>query len=105
MTQLTSMERTLLTLQGKETDRVPVCTLTVGVARKMTGAGFPAFLQDSDIAAEGMIYANKLVGDDIILCFTDLSVEADDFGQEIIYPENTTAHPNYDNQLIKEPGD
>lgn len=105
MTELTSMERTLLTLQGKETDRVPVCTLTVGVARKMTGAGFPAFSKDSSVAAEGMIYANQLVGDDIILCFTDLSVEAADFGQEIIYPENTTAHPNYDNQLIREPGD
>ena len=105
MAELTSMERVLLTLQGKETDRVPVCCLTVGVARQMTGAGFPAFSTDSKLAAEAMIYANRLIGDDIFLCFTDLSVEAADFGQEIIYPKNTTAHPNYDNLLIKEPSD
>ena len=105
MADMTSMERVLLTLQGKETDRVPVCCLTIGVARQMTGAGFPAFSTDSETAAEGMIYANRLIGDDIFLCFTDLSVEAADFGQEIIYPDNTTAHPNYDNPLIKEVSD
>ena len=83
------MERVLLTLKGEATDRVPVCSLAVGVARQMTGAGFPDFSTNSEVAAEAMIYANRIVGDDIFLCFTDLSVEAADFGQEIVYPQNT----------------
>ncbi len=105
MSQLSSIERVLLTLKGEETDRVPVCCLTVGVARRMTGASFPAFSTDSDVAAEAMLYANRIIGDDIFLCFTDLSVEAADFGQKIIYPENTTAHPDYDTPLIRGPQD
>ncbi len=105
MEQMSSMERVLATIHGEETDRVPVCSLTVGVTRKVIGCSFPEFSISSDAAAEAMILANKLVGDDIILSFTDLSVEAADFGQEMIYPDMTTAHPNYDNLLIKEPAD
>lgn len=105
MNQLTSMERVLLTLKGEETDRVPVCSLAVGVTRSMMGIGFPQFSTDSQAAAESMILANRLVGDDVILCFTDLSVEAADFGQAIIYPEHSTAHPDYENALISKPED
>lgn len=105
MDQLTSMERVLMTLKGEETDRVPVCSLAVGVSRKMTGTGFPDFSIRSDAAAESMILANQLVGDDVILCFTDLSVEAADFGQSIIYPDHSTAHPDYDQPLIRCPDD
>jgi uroporphyrinogen decarboxylase len=84
---------------------VPVCTLTVGVTRTVTGCSFPEFSCSSEKAAEAMLLTNRLVDDDIILCFTDLSVEASDFGQEIIYPVSTTAHPNYENLLIKTPDD
>jgi len=105
MEAMSSMERVLATLQGKETDRVPVCTLTVGVTRNVSGCSFPDFSRNSERAAEAMVLTNQLVGDDVILCFTDLSVEAADFGQEIIYPAKSTAHPNYDNLLIKEPAD
>jgi uroporphyrinogen decarboxylase len=105
MDQLTSMERVLLTLKGEQTDRVPVCTLAIGVVRQVSGVGFPAFSTSSELAAEAMICANRMVGDDIFLCFTDLSVEAADFGQEILYPSNSTAHPNYENLLIGEPAD
>jgi len=105
MNQMTSMERVLATIKGEETDRIPVCSLTVGVTRHTIGCGFPEFSRNSEIAAQAMITTNKLVGDDIILCFTDLSVEAADFGQEMIYPKHTTAHPDYNNPLIKEPSD
>lgn len=99
------MERVLATIQGKETDRVPVCSLAVGVTRNVSGCSYPEFSRNSDKAAEAMILTNKLVGDDIILCFTDLSVEAADFGQSMIYPENNTAHPDYDNPLVSELAD
>lgn len=105
MPELTSMERVVLTLKGEPTDRVPVCCLTVGVARQLTGASFPDFSMNSEVAAEAMLYANRIVGDDIFLCFTDLSVEAADFGQEVVYPADTTAHPNYEKPLLKETQD
>lgn len=105
MSQMTSMERVLSTIQGKETDRVPVCSLTVGVTRHTIGCSFPEFSRNSELAAQAMITTNKLVGDDIILSFTDLSVEAADFGQAMIYPKHSTAHPDYANLLIKEPAD
>jgi uroporphyrinogen decarboxylase len=105
MAELTSMERVVLTLKGEPTDRVPVCSLAIGVTRQLTGVGFPEFSMNSELAAEAMRYANRIVGDDVFLCFTDLSVEAADFGQEIVYPTGTTAHPNYDKPLIREVDD
>ncbi len=105
MAELTSMERVVLTLKGEPTDRVPVCSLAIGVTRQLTGTGFPEFSMNSELAAEAMRFANRIVGDDIFLCFTDLSVEAADFGQEVMYPAGTTAHPNYENPLIREVDD
>ncbi len=98
---LKPLERVVLTLEGKETDRVPVCTLSVGCARLALGISFPDFSTNGELAAEALIYANRLTGEDIIFSFIDLSVEAADFGQEMVYPPNTTAHPNYHNPLIK----
>lgn len=105
MAELTSMERVVLALKGEPTDRVPVCSLAIGVTRQITGAAFPEFSMNSELAAEAMRYANRIVGDDIFLCFTDLSVEAADFGQEVIFPANTTAHPNYEKPLIRSADD
>ena len=102
MEELRSMERVLLTLKGEETDRVPVYTLAIGATRQVTGVSFPDFSMNSELAADAMIYANRIIGDDILLAFIDLSVEAGDFGQELIYPQNTTAHPNYDKPLIRD---
>lgn len=105
MSKMSSMERVVATLKGEETDRIPVCCLTVGVTRHTIGCSYPAFSRDSEIAAQAILMTNRLVRDDIILCFTDLSVEAADFGQTVIYPEHSTAHPDYNNPLIKEAGD
>ncbi len=98
---LKPIERVVLTLEGKETDRVPVCTLSVGCTRLLTGISFKDFSLNGELAAEALILANQTIGDDIIFSFIDLSVEAADFGQEIIYPLNLTAHPNYNKPLIK----
>ena len=98
---LKPIERVLLTLEGKETDRVPVCSLGAGCTRLTTGISFQQFSTDAHLAADALIAANRLVGDDIIFPFVDLSVEAADFGQKVIYPANTTAHPDYEDLLIK----
>ena len=99
--KLKPMERVLLTFKGKEADRVPVCSIVAGCARLITGISFREFSTKADLSASALIAANQLVGDDIIFPFVDLSVEAADFGQKIVYPENTTAYPDYENLLIK----
>ena len=99
--KLTSMERVLLTIEGKDTDRVPVCSISAGCTRLTTGISFKKFSTNAELAARALLTTNKLISDDIIFSFIDLSVEAADFGQEVIYPSNTTACPKYDNPLIK----
>jgi len=89
-------------LKGEETDRVPVYSRPIGATRQLVGSGFPEFSQNSELAAYALIHSNRIVGDEIFLVFIDLSVEVADFGQEILYPENITAHPNYDNPRIKD---
>ena len=44
--------------------------------------------------------AQELIGFDGFLTLVDLSVEAEDFGQEVIFPERSTAFPNFDNPFI-----
>lgn len=99
--KLKPIERVVLTLQGKETDRVPVCSIGAGCTRLTTGISFQEFSTRADLAAEALMAANRLVGDDIIFPFVDLSVEAADFGQKIVYPADTTAYPDYEDPLIK----
>ncbi len=43
-----------------------------------------------------------MIGGDVLLLGLDLTVEASDFGQATIYPENSTAHPDYSNPLIRD---
>jgi len=102
---LSSFERVLTALFHKEPDRVPVATLVCSAARHVTGVSFPEFSQDADKAAEALLASHELIGGDLIVLLLDLSVEAADFGQRMIYPENSTARPDYDNPRIKDPDD
>ena len=99
--KLKPMERVLLALTGKETDRVPVCSIGAGCTRLVTGISYREFATRADLSASALMAANQLVGDDIIFPFVDLSVEAADFGQKVVYPAKTTAQPDYEDLLIK----
>jgi len=61
--------------------------------------------QDGEIMAKSMLQAHDLIGFDGILGLVDLSVEAADFGQKMVYPVEDTAHPDYDDPFIKTPDD
>lgn len=95
------IERVTTTLRHQEPDRVPVYPLLNGVSRSLIGASYQQWATDADVAAEAYIRVTEELGLDVICTLTDLSVEAADFGQEIIYPENEAAHPDYNNRLIK----
>jgi uroporphyrinogen decarboxylase len=98
---MNSLERVSLILQHKEADHVPVYPILNSVSRKATGITYAEFSQDPKKCAEAIIKATEEIGADVITTLVDLSVEAADWGQEVIYHDNSAANPNLDNRLIK----
>ncbi|MBU0992413.1 MAG: uroporphyrinogen decarboxylase family protein [Proteobacteria bacterium] len=105
ISRLTSLERVLTTIRHKEPDRVPVAPLANAVARRIIGVSFPEYSTIAEKAADVFTASVDFVGADLIVTLLDLSVEAADFGQEIVYPEQSTAQPNYLNPLIRDVDD
>lgn len=99
--QMTSLERVVAALTHKEADRVPAAPLVCGASRRVYGVTYDEWAQDAEIAAKSMIMAQKLIGFDAICTLVDLSVEAADFGQAMVYPIEDTPHPVYRDPLIK----
>ncbi len=102
---MTGLERIGTALQHKEADRVPAGPLVCGAARRVYGVTYAEWAQDGEIQGKSMVQAVELIGVDGCLQLVDLSVEAADFGQEMVFPEENTPHPNYDNTFIKSPDD
>ena len=103
--RLSCVERVLTAIQHKEPDRVPVTPLLNSAARQITGVSFPEYSLDADKTAEVFTAGFEFVGGDLVILLLDLSVEAADFGQKIIYPENSTARPDYSNPFVKDVAD
>lgn len=102
---MTPLERVGTVLQGGIPDRVPAAPLVCGASRRVYGVTYAEWAQDGELAAKCMLQAQELIGFDGILTLVDLSVEAADFGQEMVFPVENTPHPNYDNSWIKTPDD
>ena len=102
---MTSLERVAAALQHKEADRVPAAPLVCGAARRVYGVTYAEWAQDGELAAKCMLQAQELIGFDGMLTLVDLSVEAADLGQEMVFPMEDTPHPNYENAFIKSPDD
>ena len=104
-TRLTSLERILTTFRHKEPDRVPVTPVLCSGARQIAGVPFPEYAQDAQKAAEVFTAGFDFVGGDLVILLLDLSVEAADFGQKIIFPENSTPAPDYTKPRIRNVSD
>jgi len=102
---MTPLERVGTVLQGGIPDRVPAAPLVCGASRRVYGVTYEEWSQDGEIMAKSMMQAHDLIGFDGILGLVDLSVEAADFGQKMVYPIEDTAHPDYDDPFIKTPDD
>jgi len=100
--RLSPIERLITAFRHKEPDHVPCGTLLGGAYRQLTGASFPDFSLDADVAIEAGLLGVELIGGDVALLGLDLTVEASDFGQATIYPKNSTAHPDYSQPLLKD---
>lgn len=95
------LERVVLSLQHKEADRVPVYPILSGATRRLVGADYKTWANNAEVTAKAYIKATEQFGLDVIVTLTDLSVEAADFGQKLVYPENEAAHPDFGDRLIK----
>lgn len=99
---MTSLERVTLALNHQEADRVPVYPIMSGVTRKLIGASYKDWATKADVCAEGFLKSAEQFDIDTIVTLIDLSVECTAWGQELVYPEDTAAHPNYDNMVIQD---
>ncbi|OAA90515.1 uroporphyrinogen decarboxylase family protein [Clostridium ljungdahlii] len=99
--ELTSLERIFRTLQRKEVDRIAAVPLVCGASYRVIGSRYDKWSTNAEIATQSLLAAQELIGFDAFLLLVDLSVEAADFGQELIYPKYSTAYPDFNNQLIK----
>lgn len=100
-----SLERVLAAMRHKEADRVPVATVTCAAGRQISGISFPDYSLDPDQAARAFVEGFEFAGGDAVILLLDLSVEAADLGQKVIYPLNSTAHPDYDRPFLTGPDD
>ena len=98
---MTPLERVATIVQHKEADRVPVYPLINSISRTYQNINYPTWSVDIDQCAKSIIKATDDIGVDVICSLIDLSVEAADFGQEIVYPEHDAGHPAIDNRLLK----
>lgn len=98
--ELTSLERVTLTLERKEVDRIAAVPLVCGASYRVLGTRYDKWSNDAEIATKSLLAAQELIGQDAFLLLVDLSVEAADFGQELLFPKYSTAYPNFNNQLI-----
>ncbi|MFO7965234.1 MAG: uroporphyrinogen decarboxylase family protein [Desulfobacterales bacterium] len=83
---------------------IPYGLVLCGAARRLAGVTYREFATNPAATAESYLCSYEKFGGSI-LAWTDLSIEAADFGQKMIYPEESTPHPDYSDPLIKDVSD
>ncbi len=99
--RLSNIERLTATIRHKSADRVPVTPLANAAARQILGISFPEYSQSAEKAADCFCAGIEFLGGDMVVLMVDLSVEAEGFGQKILYPLDSTARPDYDRPVVK----
>lgn len=99
--EMTSLERIVAALTGKKPDRVPVAPLVCGASHRVSGVTYDKWSMDAELATHSLLQAQELIDFDCFLTLVDLSVEAYDWGQEVIFPQTSTAYSNTNNPVLK----
>ena len=102
---MNSIERVVAAISRKDPDYVPVYPILSGVTRSLVGADYKTWSTDADVCTAAFVKASQEFDIDCLVTLVDLSVECDAWGQELIFPENEAALPNYDNCVIKDISD
>lgn len=96
------MERVVTTLQHKEPDRVPVYPIISGASRRLIGANYRDWSTNAELCSKALLKAREEFDLDCIVSLIDLSIECTAWGQELIFPEDEAAHPDYSKSVIQE---
>lgn len=99
---MNSLERVTAAMLRQDLDRVPVYPLINSISRAYTGSTYALWCRDPDVCAESIIKATEDIGVDVVCSIQDLSVEAADWGQKVVYPDNEAPHPDINDRLIKD---
>jgi len=99
---MNSIERVLTALSHKEPDRVPVYPILSGVTRKLVDATYEQWATDAETCAGALVRAAEEYEQDCIVSLIDLSVEADAWGQPLVFPENEAARPDYSRCVVRD---
>ncbi len=105
--EMSGLARVAAALTFGEPDRVPAAPLVCGASHRFSGISYADWSRCDNVEAmvQGHVDSIDFLGLDGVVALVDLTVEAGDFGCEVIYPEMDTAHPNYDDPFIKGPED
>jgi len=87
---MNSIERTLLTFELKQPDRVPVDLHNFLVTARMMGVDpYPDFFRDGAAMAEGQIQAWRRFGHDVLLIENGTAALAEACGVQVQYPDDS----------------
>ncbi|HEY3425399.1 MAG TPA: uroporphyrinogen decarboxylase family protein, partial [Negativicutes bacterium] len=90
--QMTPVERMTAYNKGEAVDRL-LCIPSVGNgAARVSGAKISQFRNNGALIAKAQVEAYKLFRYDVVRIFTDLYVQAEAMGAQVIYPLDETAH-------------
>lgn len=97
---MTHFERVAAAMKHQPCDHVPVYPILCGANRRLVGADYPTWSQNSEVCAASFLKCAEEFDVDCLVTLIDLSVECDAWGQKIIYPESEAAHPDYSQSVI-----
>ncbi len=99
--EMTSLERIVAAITYQKPDRVPVAPLFSGAAHRITGVPFDKWSMDAEMIAQSFLHSQEIIGFDCFVTLIDLSLEAYDYGQKVIFPKNSTAYADTSDPMIK----
>lgn len=100
---MTSRERFAAMLNHKTPDRMPVYPLVNSISRQSLGITYEEWTKDINKCAEAIIRTTDEL--DCLCTLVDLSVEAADFGQELLYFKDKAACPDPAQRVVPTEGD
>ena len=102
---MTPRERIDAVLRGEQPDRVPVFTAGHGITRHMLGVSYGEMVQSVNLMSGCMLAWQDLIGDDRLMAYFDMMVEAAGFGQRMVFQDDQPAYSDKEDLLIKTPDD
>ena len=102
---MTSRERFAAMLNHKTPDRMPVYPLVNSISRQSLGITYEEWTKDINKCAEAIIRTTDELELDCLGTLVDLSVEAADFGQELLYFKDKAACPDPAQRVVPTEGD